>query len=150
MLNNLLVNLFLLFSMISNPKNDVYIGGSKGYKFYYIPCKNGRVIVEILGIKYGRLDTLEVFSSKEGEKKQFLVAKSNHSSLNFNNDHFIYVDKILGLELKLKSSVYNHKVEKDRYKIFEINYIQKIGFDKADKRNYDDCLIEFEKYKLCD
>ena len=148
MINYIIITI-ILFSNMTSLRSDIYEGRSKGFTCYYVPCKNGKVIVEIIGIKYAQLDSLQIFESKNDDSKRVISAKNNHSVLTFSNNNYTYKNKVLGVDIILKPKLYNQKLEKNRFKIFEINYMQKIGWDKVNKQSYEDCLKEFEKYKNC-
>ncbi|UZD39682.1 hypothetical protein OL230_05835 [Capnocytophaga ochracea] len=115
------MKLYLYFSFIlvnilnaqeKNKQSYIYEGKSFPFVVYFDNEKQEK-IVEVLGIKYGKLDFINNMKTKEG----YIYTK--------NND-FYYKNDVLKINTRLTKKNYSNKIEATRYKIFSINALNEI------------------------
>ena len=115
------MKLYLYFSFIlvnilnaqeKNKQSYIYEGKSFPFVVYFDNEKQEK-IVEVLGIKYGKLDFINNMKTKEG----YIYTK--------NND-FYYKNYVLKINTRLTKKNYSDKIEATRYKIFSINALNEI------------------------
>lgn len=98
--------------------DEIYFGKSFTWKVYYDPNKI-HPVVEIGGIKYGCLDSLQRVNET--------LAKSESGELYTKGDDLFYKNTALKIDVKLKKKPYSADIDYQRLKIFEINAFNEIS-----------------------
>lgn len=137
----------VLFSQ--NKTDSIFIGSKFPYTIFYDETRN-YVAVEILGIKYGCIDNLDIVHSSS-----LIIATSEHGELYKNNNHLFYKNSSLKIKIKLKKVKNNENIDSRRSNIFWINasiksneLAQKLKLDNyMNFTNVDDDYIFFRDSK---